>query len=108
MELPENTFIEDYNLAMQVFGVSGIRPTYELTKEWLNDVPMWAANCYALNMWCTAFYNQSEAQSNPEKKAFFMEFVEIFSNLYHEACALGYDTYEGDEEKSSQFFHFID
>ena len=45
MELPANTFIEDYNLAMQIFGVSGIRPTYELTKEWLNDVPMWAANC---------------------------------------------------------------
>lgn len=108
MELPENTFFEDYNLAMQTFGVSGIRPTYELTKEWLNDVPMWAANCYALNMWCTVFYDKALAQSEQEKKTAFFKVAEIFADIYHEACALGYDTYEGDEEKSAQFFHFID
>lgn len=100
----EYTFISDFARMDWLKGEQGVRDTYKLVKkEWLNNYKAFTEVVMAVNMLAWAHYQLKEQGYEGRDP-----FIELYSNLYHQAVEDFYAKYEGDEEKCYYFFQMTD
>lgn len=98
------TFVNDFAIADWIGGRSGVMDTYRRVKEsWLDNYKAWTEVVIAVNMLAWAHNNLKE-QGYEGRDAF----IELYSDLYHQAMTDFYDRYEGDQEKCHYFFQMTD
>ncbi len=101
---PEYTFAGDFAIADWMEGKTGVLETYNrVKKEWLNNYKAFTDAAVAINMLAWAHYNLKK--QGYEGRDIF---IELYSNLYHQAVQDFYEQYEGDEKATSYFFQMTD
>lgn len=98
------TFVSDFARMDWMLGKKGVLDTYELMKQgWLNNYKAFTEVVMAANMMSWAHY-QLKKQGIEGRDPF----IELYSDLYHQAVNDFYEKYEGDEEICNYFFQMTD
>ena len=98
------TFVGDFAIADWVGGKAGVMDTYNRVKnEWLSNYKAFTEAVIAINMLSWAHYQLKKQGFNGRDP-----FIELYSDLYHQAISDYYGKYEGDEEKCRYFFEMTD
>lgn len=98
------TFVNDFAIADWIGGKKGVIDTYKRVREsWLSDYKAFTEVAIAVNMLAWA-HNQLKEQGFEGRDTF----IELYSDLYHQAVSDYYEKYEGDEIKCDYFFEMTD
>ena len=100
----EYSFTSDFAVADWISGVKGVVETYQRVKdEWLDNYKAFTEVVISLNMLCWA-HNRLKKQNIDDRDTF----IELYSNMYHQAVIDFYDHYDDNEEARSYFYHMTD
>lgn len=98
------TFVSDFARMDFLLGKKGVMDTYNLVKEgWLNNYKAFTEVAIAINMLAWAHYQLKEQGYDGRDP-----FIELYSDLFHQAIHDFYEKYEGDEDKCDYFFMMTD
>lgn len=98
------TFARDFSIADWVEGTQGVLSTYnEVKKNWLGNFKAFTDATVAIKMLAWA-HQQLKEQGFDGRD----EFINLYSDLYHQATRDFYEKYENDETARMYFFNMTD
>ena len=98
------TFCHDFAIADWVSGVSGVKETYQrVKKSWLSDYKAFTEVVVSLNLLAWA-HNQLMEQGIEDRE----QFVQLYSDLYHQATNDFYEKHGKNQEACDHFFNMTD
>ena len=98
------SFARDFSIADWVEGTKGVLSTYnEVKKNWLGNFKAFTDATVAINMLAWA-HQQLKKQGFDGRD----EFINLYSDLYHQATRDFYERYENDETARMYFFNMTD
>lgn len=98
------TFAGDFAIADWTGGKNGVMDTYNRVKaEWLNNYKAFTEAAVAINMLAWAHYNLKKQGYDGRDP-----FIELYSDLYHQAVRDFYEKYENDSEAREYFYRMTD
>ena len=98
------TFASDFAIADWVSGKDGVMDTYKRVKEsWLGNYKAFTEAVIAINMLSWAHYNLKQQGYSGRDV-----FIELYSDLYHQAIQDFYERYKNDRKKCDYFYQMTD